>query len=131
MSGPYAISAIYTDWQSEKRRHRAASKRTAFRSMQHHDRPQWILRADDMGKGELRSFAVADCDLTKAECDVTRTCTIIENLPTRGNVDFKRQQGPHVGMMHAGGQTSAWFVEAAMLAFGIEDAAAPDERATA
>jgi hypothetical protein len=50
----------YTNWRGETADRRIAPQRIVFMSTPHHPERQWLLDAIDLGKKELRTFAMKD-----------------------------------------------------------------------
>lgn len=48
----------YTNWRGERRERKVVPKYIAFGSSKHHPGQQWLLVAEDIEKGERRTFAM-------------------------------------------------------------------------
>jgi hypothetical protein len=60
------IEFVYLNWRGETRVRRVRPGGIRFMETPHHPEMQWILRAVDLDKGEMRSFALRDCDFTSS-----------------------------------------------------------------
>ena len=56
-----AIEFVYTSWRGETSTRRATPLRVLWGSSEWHPEPQWILRAFDHDREEVRDFALRDC----------------------------------------------------------------------
>ncbi len=61
------IEFVYTNWRGETRVRKARpAGPVMFMATEHHPEPQWIMRAYDPEKRNVRMFALKDCDFTEA-----------------------------------------------------------------
>lgn len=57
----------YTNYRGEPSVRHATPRRFQFTSTEYHPDPQWIMSAMDHDKGQMRDFALADCDFSISE----------------------------------------------------------------
>ncbi len=58
----HAVQFGYTNYRGEFSLRTATPKTIKWTSTEYHPEPQWILSAFDHDKGQMRDFALADCD---------------------------------------------------------------------
>ena len=54
------VKILYTNWKGNTKYRRISPINIAFDSNQWHQEPQWLLKAVDCDKGEIREFAIKD-----------------------------------------------------------------------
>lgn len=57
----------YTNYRGEHSTRWATPKRFWWGSTEYHTDPQWLMSAFDHDKGQMRDFALADCDFSITE----------------------------------------------------------------
>lgn len=60
VAGAAPVQMIYTNWRGETSRRMIIPRRVWFGSTDWHPEPQWLLKAIDTEKGEMRDFALKD-----------------------------------------------------------------------
>lgn len=64
MAEPTEVTFRYRNYKGEESVRRAIPQEINFQSTQWHPEPQWIMVAFDVDKGDIRGFALQDCDFT-------------------------------------------------------------------
>ena len=59
-NGRTQLLVVYKNWRGEVAERKIIPRRIWFGSNQWHPEPQWLLDAEDVAKGDVRSFSTRD-----------------------------------------------------------------------
>lgn len=60
ITGPRKISFSYMNYKGQFRRRKAVMIGIFWGSNQWHSKPQWLVKGEDLEKGEIRTYALKD-----------------------------------------------------------------------
>lgn len=67
LTGGPKVSFHYRNWRGIESVRTVTPVSIRFGSSEYHPETQWLLRAYDHQKGDMRDFALADCNFTRTE----------------------------------------------------------------